>query len=446
MKSKTLKVLHPVCGRPLVYYPLQLAHEIKTEPILLVVGKNGGLVEKAIQPFGFKRMTFVVQDPPLGTAHAVMTAMEKLKRFKGDIIILNGDLPLMTVDTLRQFIDKHYSSEAALSFLTAVLREPDDYGRVLRDGYGDIMGVVEAKDASAVEKEIREINVGVYLVSSSFLRECLRDVKDGNRQKEFYLPDLIRMGVERNLGVVGLPMKNSEEGVGVNTQEELACANERRNKINLSRLMEEGVRVLSPQTVYVDTGIQVGRGSVIMGPAFLTGSTQVGNDCILEPAVFLKDSIVGNGVTLKANSYIEESRVDDGVQIGPMAHLRPGTHLKAGVKVGNFVEIKKSILHEGAKANHLSYLGDAEIGKRVNVGAGTITCNYDGEKKHKTIIEDDVFVGSDSQLVAPVKIGKGAYIGSGSTITKNVSPFSLALVRSPQVEIKGWAKKKKKKR
>lgn len=443
MKSDTLKVLHPVAGLPLLYYPLKLAGSLKTNPIVVVVGKNKKPIEEIVSRLRFKKTQLVVQDPPLGTAHAVMTAMKKLKSFKGDILILNGDLPLMTENSLHQLIRLHRESSASLSLITAVLDDPGDYGRVLHNTSGEILGIIEAKDASVVEKGIREINVGVYLVNSSFLNEQLKDVKNTNQQGEFYLPDLVWMAVERSLTVKTLQLANPLEGEGVNTQSELAEANTLTYRHNIKKLMDEGVRVLMPEQVCVDTPVKVGTGTTLMGPCYLIGSTKIGMNCRLEPGTIIKNSVLGNGVTIKAHSYLEESRVDDQAQIGPFAHLRPEAHIKTEAKVGNFVEIKKSTIGEKSKVNHLTYIGDARIGKEVNVGAGTITCNYDGVKKHPTIIEDQVFVGSDSQLVAPVRIGKGATIGSGSTITKNVPPGSLALTRPSQVVVKNWSRKKK---
>ncbi len=444
MKSDLLKVLHPVAGLPLLYYPLKLAGDLKTNPIVIVVGKNKKPIEEILLKLQFKQTQLVVQNPPLGTAHAVMTGMKKLKNFKGDILILNGDLPLMTENSLYQLIRLHHESKASLSLITAVLDDPGDYGRVLHNTSGEILGIIEAKDASEVEKGIREINVGVYLVNSSFLNEQLKDVKNTNQQGEFYLPDLVWMAVERGLTVKTLQLPHPMEGEGVNTQSELAEANRLAYRHNIKQLMDKGVRVLMPDEVYVDTQVEVGAGTTLMGPCYLTGSTRIGMNCTLEPGTILKNTVLGDRVTLKAYSYLEESQVEEGAQIGPFAHLRPETVVQSKAKVGNFVEIKKSTIGAGSKVNHLTYIGDARIGKEVNVGAGTITCNYDGVKKHPTIIEDHVFVGSDSQLVAPVRVGKGAYIGSGSTITKNVPSGSLALTRSSQVVIKNWSKKRNK--
>lgn len=450
MKSSVPKVLQTLLGQPMLSYPLQMCLDAGASSLVVVVGENRDQVKEALSNFFpaavMKKIQFAVQDKPLGTAHAVEAGLKKLSSFRGDILIANGDLPLMTTHSVASLIEKHQQTNATLSFVTAVLEEPGDYGRVRREYGGDVSGVVEAADATDEQKMIREVNVGAYLVDSGFLRRKLQKMDSKNEQGEFYLPDLIEMALTESLKVETLVLSDTDEGLGANTQAELSTAVDILSQRHVRQLMQSGVRIIQPHLVIVESGVTVGHDTVIYGPSHLMGKTSIGSYCVIEPGNWIQDSSLGDHVHLRANCYLAESQIGDDVSVGPMAHLRPKTILKKGAKVGNFVEVKKSVIGEGSKINHLSYIGDAKIGKKVNVGAGTITCNYDGAQKFETIIEDDVFIGSDSQLVAPVQIGQGAYVGSGSTITKNVASGSLALSRVTQTEIKGWAKRKKRKK
>ena len=443
MKSSLPKVLHRAAGLPLIAYPLANLKQLKLAPVLLVVGKNQALVKEETHRLGHKSVSAVVQDPPLGTAHAVLTAMKRLKNFTGDILILYGDMPLLKVQTIRDLVQTHRERQAVLTFLTAVLPNPFGYGRVLRTSRFDPCGIVEEKEATPEQKRIQEINVGVYVVNAAVLSEKLKTIGNQNVKGEYYLTDLVALAFHEQKNLATVVLADPNEGLGVNTQADLTVVNELCHRRQIQRLMEEGVSFATFENVAVDAGVKVGGGTRIGGGVSLLGKTRIGGRCVIESGTVIRDSVIGDGVTIKANSYIEEGVVESNASIGPFARLRPGAHIGSKAKVGNFVEIKKTRIGEGSKVNHLSYIGDARIGIGVNIGAGTITCNYDGFNKSKTVIEDQVFVGSDTQFIAPVRIGRGAVIGAGSTITKNVKPKSLALTRAPQVEIKNWVRRKK---
>lgn len=434
MKSPLPKILHPLLGRPLVSYSLNLCQKIKVEKILLVTGqpvtgKDNASLKEFLKNSKIKNLDIVVQDPPLGTGHAVMMAAKKLKNFKGNVLIVYGDMPLLTVETIQRLIEEHRTKNSVFTFVTAPLsRFSQAFGRLIRDSQGNPVAIVEVRDANAEELQINETNVGVYFISAPFLCESLKNLAANNSQKEYYLTDLIKIAATQNVTRATISLDNPVETLGVNTQKEMTWASEFLSQRKIEELMQNGVRFVTTQNVVIEPDVSVGADTTIWGPCVLRGKTRIGKNCVIEPHVVITDSII-----------------DDGVTIGPFAHLRPGSVVGPNVKIGNFVETKKSNIKEGAKVNHLSYIGDADIGRHVNIGAGTITCNYDGVNKYKTVLEDNVFVGSDTQFVAPVRVGKGAFIGAGSTITKNVKPGSLALSRALQVEIKNWGRKKKRK-
>ncbi|MBI2339470.1 MAG: bifunctional UDP-N-acetylglucosamine diphosphorylase/glucosamine-1-phosphate N-acetyltransferase GlmU [Deltaproteobacteria bacterium] len=446
MKSEVPKVLHPVGGKPLISYPLDLCRRLRVTPIVLVIGKKNGAVRKGVSDLGPGRVTFAVQDSPLGTAHAVQMGLKALKNFNGDVLILCGDMPLLKKSTLENLIRTHREKNAVLTFVTAVLPDPFGYGRVLRTSRGEPCAIVEEKDADEDQRKIAEINTGVYLINGPFLKEKLKQIENKNIKREYYLTDLVGLAFHEQKTLATVTVADPADGLGVNTQEDLTCVSRWINRERVKLLMAEGVRFSGFENVVIDAGVRIGAGTLVEAPVSLRGKTVIGKHCLVEPGSMIKDSVLDDFVTIKASSYIEKSRIEKGATIGPFAHLRSKARIGPGAKVGNFVEVKKSKIGKGSKANHLSYIGDALIGKGVNVGAGTITCNYDGFNKYKTVLEDDVFVGSDTQFVAPVRIGRGAVIGAGSTITKNVKPRSLALTRPPQVEIKNWAKKQRKKK
>ncbi len=442
MKSRLPKVLHTICGRPMLYYPLEVLKGLGPGKVVVVVGHGSGLVMDSFDGHG---VSFTIQEPQLGTAHAVKCGFEEhLKGFQGDVLILSGDTPLVTPQTIKGLMQLHRRGgpETVLSFVTALVDDPAGYGRVVRDGAGAVERIVEERDADSSERAINEINAGIYLVDSAFLSSALKRVSRRNAQKEFYLTDLISLARGMNKRVSALTHFDPEEVMGVNTRRELARAESVMRRRILETLMDSGVTIRDPQRTYIDYGVKVGRDTTVYPGVHLLGSTTIGRDVTIEEGVRIIDSSVGAGTVVKSYSVLESSTIGRDSSIGPFARLRPGNVLGNRVRIGNFVEVKNSNIGSGSKANHLSYIGDSDVGRNVNIGAGTITCNYDGIKKYRTIIEDNVFVGSDTQLVAPVRIGRRAYIGSGSTITKDVPPGALAVSRVEQRVVEGWVKKK----
>jgi len=445
MKSALPKVLHPLCGYPMLHYPLSALQSIKASKTVTVVGHKADEVKEA---FAHSKTQFVLQNPQNGTGHAVMTGLKGLKDFKGDILVLSGDVPLIRPETLKSLLKLHRSKingkESLVSFITVLLDDPHGYGRVIRDSKGEVSEIVEQKDLKGTEDLVHEINSGIYVFSSAFLNRSLKKLSNNNAQKEYYLTDLIRFAEEDGINARALQLKSPEEIMGINNRVELAkAANIMKERIAES-LMLSGVTIHSPSTAYIDSDVTVGQDTVLYPNVYLEGNTKIGKNCLIEEGVKLKNVTIGENCHIKSHSIIEDSKLAKAVIAGPFARIRPGSIIDDNAHIGNFVEIKKSKLGKGSKANHLSYIGDSIIGKNVNIGAGVITCNYDGVNKHITRIEDNAFIGSDSQLVAPVKVGRGAYVGSGSTITKDVPSGKLALTRSEQktLNLKKKAKKK----
>ncbi|HUL58989.1 MAG TPA: bifunctional UDP-N-acetylglucosamine diphosphorylase/glucosamine-1-phosphate N-acetyltransferase GlmU [Anaeromyxobacteraceae bacterium] len=435
MKSRRAKLLHEACGRPLGWYPVKRALEAGASPVVVVVGHQADEVRAALTAaLPGAPLRFAVQAEQLGTAHAVLAAKEALAAHRGRIAILSGDTPLLRVETLRAVADAGVG--AALALATMTLAAPNGYGRVVRDGRGRPARVVEERDASDAERAIREVNAGLYCADAAFLWEALARVGSSNAQREFYLTDLVAIAAA-GPGAVAVPVP-AEEAAGVNDREELARAARILTARTASALMKAGVTIEDPARFDCDEGVEIGADTVIEPDVRLRGRTRVGAGCRIGQGSILQDAVLADDVTVRPYTVMEDARVGRGAVLGPFARLRPGTDLAEDVHVGNFVETKKARLGKGAKANHLTYLGDAEIGERVNVGAGTITCNYDGEKKHPTRIGDGAFIGSDSILVAPIEIGAGAYVGAGSVVTKAVPPGALAVGRAQQVNKEGW--------
>lgn len=442
MKSATIKILHRAAGRPIIDYVLDLACDLCSTPPVMVIGYQREAVQKAVG----NRARFALQDQQLGTGHAVLQAAPVLE--EGGVggkrvLILSGDVPLTRPETLRRLLDEHDRSGNALTLLTMKPQDPAMYGRIVRDAGGAVLRIVEAKDASEDEKRIGEVNAGIYVFDAEHLFPNLRRLSPENAQKEYYLTDLLGMIREAGHRVGAVVAGDPIEALGVNSRGELAQVEAEIQKRVVTRLMQEGVTFRNPSTVVIDSTVTIGADTVVYPFVTLEGTTRLGEGCVIEPGVHLTNVTVGDDVHLKTGTVAEDAIIEDEASVGPYAHLRPGTQLGPHVKVGNFVETKKAVFGAGAKASHLSYIGDAEVGADVNIGAGTITCNYDGVRKHRTIIEDGAFIGSDSQLVAPVRIGRGAYVGAGSTITKDVPADSLALSRTPQRVVEGWASRKK---
>jgi bifunctional UDP-N-acetylglucosamine pyrophosphorylase / glucosamine-1-phosphate N-acetyltransferase len=438
MKSDTIKILHRAAGRPLIDYVLDLAAEVSARPPIMVIGHQREKVQEAVGD----RARYAVQEKPQGTGHAVLQAAPLIAG-GGSVLILSGDVPLTRAETLHRLIDEHRRAKNALTFATMRPSQPAKYGRIVRDANDAVQRIVEAKDATPDELAIGEVNAGIYLFEADGFADHLRGLTPENEQREYYLTDLVSTLRGAGKGVGTVLVDDPVETLGVDSRAQLAAAEAEIQRRVVERLMSEGVTFRNPATVVIDSTVTIGNDTVIYPFVTLEGKTRIGPRCVIEPGVHLVNVTAGENVHFKSGTVAEGAVIEDDASVGPYAHLRPGTRLGRKVKVGNFVETKKATFGEGAKASHLSYIGDAEVGADVNIGAGTITCNYDGVNKNTTVLEDGVFIGSDTQLVAPVRVGKGAYVGAGSTITKDVPPDALALSRVPQRNIEGWAKKKK---
>jgi len=432
MKSSKPKVLHEILGQPMLAYLIETLKEAGVADIVLVVGHQAEQVEEAYRDYGVR---FVVQEPQLGTGHAVQVAMAAVPVNAQTVMVLCGDAPLISGESILALARLHNSTGAAVTMQTIELNDGAHYGRVVRDQEGRVAAVLQSKDARDRPDilAIREINTGAYCLEAGFLREGLKLIPKSPVTGEIYLTDLIHIAREQGRAVEALIDPDVDNLLGINSRAELAAATQTvKRKINAGHL-DRGVTFIDPESTYIEPGVTIGQDTIIYPNVFLQGKTVIGDNCVIEPTVKIVNAVLGNGVYIKIGCVINQSRVGDGVDIGPFAHIRPLSDLRPGVHVGNFVEVKKSVLHEGVKAGHLTYLGDAEVGAKTNVGAGTITCNYDGVKKHKTSIGEGAFIGSNTALVAPVTIGKGAYVGAGSTITEDVPPGKLGVSRARQV-------------
>jgi bifunctional UDP-N-acetylglucosamine pyrophosphorylase/glucosamine-1-phosphate N-acetyltransferase len=442
MKSRTAKVLHEIGGRPLAWYAVKRALDAGASPVVVVVGHQAEAVEAALAAaLAGAPIRFAVQDRQLGTAHAVLAAKSALRGHKGPIAILSGDAPLLETETLRKVVGARARTDAPLAFATMRLDAPRGYGRVVRDPAGMPARIVEEKDASAAERAIPEVNAGLYCADAAFLWRALAKVGSSNAQKEFYLTDLVALAARKDGAVpVDVP---AEEASGVNDREELARAAKVLLRRRARALMLAGVTIEDPERFDCDEGVEVEPDVVVEPGARLLGRTRIASGCRIGAGSILKDAILARDVTVRPYTVVDDAKVGERAVLGPFSRLRPGSDIGPEAHVGNFVETKKASLGRGAKANHLAYLGDAVVGAGANVGAGTITCNYDGEKKHPTRIGAGAFIGSDSILVAPIEIGDGAYVAAGSTITEPVPPGALALGRARQITKEGWVEKRR---
>ncbi|TLM65365.1 MAG: bifunctional UDP-N-acetylglucosamine diphosphorylase/glucosamine-1-phosphate N-acetyltransferase GlmU [Deltaproteobacteria bacterium] len=441
MKSSLPKVLHPVAGKPMLAHVVATARAAGAAPVVAVVGHGADRVRAAFADTG---VHFALQAEQLGTGHALRCAVPALAGFTGELLLLCGDVPLLRAETLAALLQHHRRQGAVVTVLTAEMDDPRGYGRIIRGGDG-VERIVEEKDATAQERAVREINTGIYVFAAPRVFTLLAGLTNDNAQGEYYLTDVVAAARTAGERVAALAAACAEETMGINDRVQLAEAGKvMRGRINEGHL-RNGVTLLDPLTAYIEPEVTIGADTTIHPGVHLRGRTVVGRDCELEPGVIITDCTLGDRVHVKAGSVLAGSTVGADTDIGPMAHLRPGTVLAGENKIGNFVETKKAAIGKGSKASHLTYLGDAEIGSGVNVGCGTITCNYDGVNKHVTIIEDDVFVGSDVQFVAPVRVGRGSLIGAGSTITKDVPADALAITRAEQKVIEGWVSRKRNK-
>lgn len=421
----------------MIEHLLTAAHGLAAASLAVVVGKDGERIRSFIRQ-SHPKAQILEQKFPGGSGDAVRTALPWLRRKPGDVLVLCGDVPLLTSETLSQFVSLHRASGHAATLLYSVFQDPSGYGRLVRNGTGDVQRIVEEKDADGVERKIQEVNGGVYLFNVRRLEGALGEIKSDNVKGEYYLTDAIHL-LHRKGHRTGAVFAASEEILGVNQRADLARAESVIQRRILEKLMREGVTILDPGAAYVEAGVRVGRDSILLPNVMLSGKTSIGRNCRIGPNAFIQDSRIADFVEVRA-SFIYDSRVLKGVKIGPFAHIRGGAVIHEGARVGNFTEIKKSRVGSGAKVAHLSYIGDAIVGKEVNIGAGVITCNYDGRKKHRTKIRDFAFVGSNVNLVAPISVGKNAVVGAGSTVTENVPAGALALARARQVNKPNYRK------
>jgi bifunctional UDP-N-acetylglucosamine pyrophosphorylase / glucosamine-1-phosphate N-acetyltransferase len=440
MKSALPKVLHRVAGLPMIDHVLTTAAVISPQSKTVVIGHEKTALEAAL--VRHHGLALVVQEPQLGTAHALLVTEPALKDARGTLLLLYGDVPLLSVKTLKTLLQQHQSTGAATTVVTAVLDEPRGYGRIVRSG-GRIARIVEEKDASSAEREIREINSGIYAFALDGLFDAVRSIAAQNSQNEYYLTDLVAVYRQRGLGVETVTVSNPDEIRGINSRRELADVSRIVRQQKAVELMAEGVTIEDPATAYIDRDVTIGHDTVIHPGVSIEGRTTIGSGCEIHSGVRIVDSTIGDRVTILNHCVITEARIADDARVGPFAHLRKDADVRQQAHVGNFVELKKTVLGAGSKSMHLAYLGDTTIGEKVNIGAGTITCNYDGVNKHPTVIEDGAFIGSDTQLIAPVTVGKGAYVGTGTTIRENVPSGSLAVSAGKQRNIEGWVEKKK---
>ncbi len=440
MKSSLPKVLHPFLGKPMLGRVIESVRKTEADKLIVVIPPFE-VVERFVKD-NYEDVETVIQDEPLGTGDAVKRALPLIEE-EGYSLIVPGDVPLMDTSTLKEL--SGFKGKADLVVVTTVLEDPFGYGRIVRDKEGNIERIVEEKDADEDVRKIREVNTGVYLVRNELLHRYLDLLGKENAQGEYYLTDIVALAVKDGGVVKPFLVEDHVQFSGVNTRSQLV----ELEKIYLRRIvdkwLENGVTIHFPETVYIEPEVEIGKDTEIFSGVYLIGRTKIGENCRIQAGVRIENSTIGNGVVIKDNSYIEESIVGDECKIGPMAHLRPGTRLAEKVSIGNFVETKKAEIGRGTKINHLSYIGDAEVGEDVNIGAGTITCNYDGFFKYKTIIGDRVFIGSDTQLVAPVKLEDDVYIGAGSTITKDVPKGNLSLTRAEQKFVPGYTYRKREK-
>ena len=436
MRSDRSKVLHRLAGRPLIDHVLDAAAPLAPASVTVVVGHQADAVRDAL---GSRSCGFAVQEPQIGTGHALLQTEHALAGAQGDVLLLSGDVPLLRGATIAGLVAAHRAASAAATVLTAEVDPPEGYGRIVRDAGGRIMRIVEHCDASEDERKIREINSGIYVFDIAPLFAALRQIGSSNAQGEYYLPDLIALYRQQGLTVETMTLPDANEIKGVNSRVELAALSREMRLRKCEALMLAGVTIEDPATTYIDSTVEIAADTTIRPNVSIEGGTRVGARCEIHSGSRLVNATVGDDVLIRDHCIVVDSTIHAGAQIGPFAHVRPGSEIGEGAHVGNFVELKKTSMGPGAKANHLSYLGDAVIGSKVNVGAGTITCNYDGVHKHQTVIEDGAFIGSDTQLVAPVRIGKGAYVAAGSSIVEDVPAGALALTRGRQINKEGWA-------
>ncbi len=443
MKSEVPKVLHKIAGLAIIDRVLRVSSPLAPASTTVVVGHSANQIRQHLAPQ--QGVAFAVQEDQRGTGHALLQTRPLLENREGTVVLLSGDVPLLKSATVHSLIEAHVEAGAAATVVTATVARPFGYGRIVRSG-GRMTRIVEERDASPAQRKITEINSGIYAFELSSLFRALDEIKPANAQGEFYLPDLIGIFRKRKRPVATWTVTAADEIRGINSRSELAEVTKMVRQQKNEELMAAGVTLIDPATTYIDTDVEVGADTVIHPFVILEGTTKVGTACEIHAGTRIVNSTIGDRVTIRNHTIVSESTVENGAILGPFAHLRPGSQVGEEARVGNFVELKKTSLGPGAKANHLSYLGDTEVGAKANVGAGTITCNYDGHQKHQTRIGAGAFVGSDSTLVAPISIGDGSYIAAGSTITEDVPAGALGIARGRQENKDGWVEKRKSQR
>jgi bifunctional UDP-N-acetylglucosamine pyrophosphorylase/glucosamine-1-phosphate N-acetyltransferase len=437
MKSDLPKVLHRVCGKEMICHIADTIRETGVSQTIAVIGYKAQMVKDRLGD----GIETVHQQDQLGTGHAVMQAVPKLNADCDTVLVLYGDTPLINASTLKGLVEYHREGGFGATVITVDMDNPAGYGRVIRGPNGDILKIVEDRDADAGQKSIREINTGIYCFNRAMLAEGIKAISNDNTQREYYLTDIIELLSRKGIIIGGYKADDPSEFMGINTKQQLAEAQRIMNRRNVNRLMDQGAIIDDPATTYVDSEVTVGADTRIMPGTFLEGSTIIGENNLIGPGSRVINCTIGHRNHIQY-SVITDSDIGDGCRIGPFAHIRPGSSIHSDVRIGNFVEIKNTTMDDGSKASHLSYLGDGQVGKGVNIGCGVIFVNYDGRHKHRTIIEDGAFVGCNANLVAPVTIKKGAYIAAGSTITSDVQEYCLGIERGRQAEIKDWVKRK----
>lgn len=438
MKSKMPKVLHTVCGKPLSKWVIDASKAAGADKVCAVVGHKAETVKEVLGDV----CEFALQAEQKGTGHAVMQAIDVIKNSKGEVVILNGDTPLITAETINKAIEYHKNNGNQATVITAILDDATGYGRIVRDNDGSVLKIVEQKDASEEEKKINEVNSGMYVFDAQSLVYALDKITPNNAQGEYYLTDTLEILLSAGKKIGGYAISDNDEIRGINDRVQLNEAEKIMQKRINEYHMRNGVTMRNPESVYIEDGVEIGNDTEICQNVTIKSGTKIGSDCVIGSGSMLDRAVIHDGVDV-LSSVILESEVDEGTHVGPFAYIRPNCHVGKEVKVGDFVELKNSNIDDGTKISHLTYIGDSDVGKRVNFGCGTVTCNYDGKKKYRTTIGDDCFVGCNTNFVSPINVGDGVYIAAGSTITEDIPENSLSIARARQINKEGWKDKRK---
>lgn len=438
MKSKMPKVLHKVCGKPLSKWVIDASKAAGADKVCAVVGHKAETVKEVLGDV----CEFALQSEQKGTGHAVMQAIDVIKNSKGEVVILNGDTPLITAETINKAIEYHKNNGNQATVITAILDDATGYGRIVRDNDGSVLKIVEQKDASEEEKKINEVNSGMYVFDAQSLVYALDKITPNNAQGEYYLTDTLEILLSAGKKIGGYAISDNDEIRGINDRVQLNEAEKIMQKRINEYHMRNGVTMRNPESVYIEDGVEIGNDTEICQNVTIKSGTKIGSDCVIGSGSMLDRAVIHDGVDV-LSSVILESEVDEGTHVGPFAYIRPNCHVGKEVKVGDFVELKNSNIDDGTKISHLTYIGDSDVGKRVNFGCGTVTCNYDGKKKYRTTIGDDCFVGCNTNFVSPINVGDGVYIAAGSTITEDIPENSLSIARARQINKEGWKDKRK---